>query len=166
FLYPASTRYTDVDYPARVSVDRWRFPVVVILRQQPSLDTAESAALDVRSGILVSVAVSALDFEIVGPFHQSISVPRDADSTPAVFYLRPLAVGRAHFTLEFVQSGQHLGTIVGEIDVVAADENGAMNNSIMQAVEISAIPSEPTLILAIDHGWENGQHILTFSLFS
>lgn len=144
-----TTRYVDIACPRRVWIETPRLAVVVRLTLQPAAfgRTAETIAL--RTGAPVQVRIDAPDFELLSPASQEIPLPENQDSPPAVFDLRPKAVGLSGLTFDFYQAGEPAGTATVSIDVAQFEVAEATGPNPARLLRLNAESSPPDMVLTI-----------------
>ena len=116
---PAVIRYTDIACPRRVWVETPRIALVIRLTVQHPAYSAAVEELELDPTQPVRVSLQAPGFDVLGKPVQEIPIPRDADSDPVVFYLRPMQVGHTSLTFDFFQGNQPVGTTSVAVEVTA-----------------------------------------------
>ena len=112
------TRYTDIQLPARVQVDR-RFSLIVALTIMPSPDSADAQPVQAGVGQKVRVVLSpAGALEVVGEREKELRVEAERDSDPVVFYLRAKQAGLHSLGLEFWVGRQLVATSRHSVEAV------------------------------------------------
>jgi hypothetical protein len=103
---PLVTRYTDIQLPARVQVNR-RFAVIVGLTVAASPDSATVQPVTAPVGQAVRVVLApSPGLELLSARARELRVEAERDSDPAVFFLRATAKGRHDLGIEFWIQGQ------------------------------------------------------------
>lgn len=87
-----------------------RFPLIVGLTRTPSADNADAQAVDAQVGAAVQVVITSADFAVIGERVKPLLIQAEADSTPAVFYLRAPQVGMGTVLIDFWYGGQILAS--------------------------------------------------------
>jgi hypothetical protein len=94
------TRYTDIQFPAQVEVDK-RFPLIVGLTRGAAPDSVSTQVVQVHSHQLIRVILTAPDLELLNGATQTLKVEPDRDSSPIVFYLRAKQPGTSSIQVDF-----------------------------------------------------------------
>lgn len=117
----AVTRYTDVIAPRRLPLGHRRAVVVGLTRTPAADGGAEAKPLVVRTSQLLEVHLHSPspDLEILGEPVRRLRVHADADTEPAVFYVKGSQPGDHRLVLDFRQSGASVGSLSILLEVVA-----------------------------------------------
>jgi len=115
---PAVTRYTDVTAPRSLAVER-RGVITVGLTRAPTPESERAQPLEVQLKQFLEVYLQSQpdDFEIIGEPVRRLPVEPQADTEPAVFYVKGLSLGTKSLLLDFRQSGITIGTVRLVIEV-------------------------------------------------
>jgi serine/threonine protein kinase len=128
-------RHTDISFPARVrlgTTHHLRVQMVPAQEQLPSgevVDLPKYHTYDVTVNLvvpreerplLVTVSVTAENFEIDETPRADLVVPLTGKSDAVLFQLRGLAVGKGRIMLDFAQDGRPVGSVDLASEVVAA----------------------------------------------
>src|SRR5262249_53607737 len=112
-------RYTDISCPSQVGINTPRVSVAVrLVIERPSYSAAVGA-IPLPSPGPGMVRVGAPGFDVLNEPVQTIDVPADRDSTPAVFDLRPRLPGQGRVTIDFLRAGNPLGTVTVAVEIRA-----------------------------------------------
>jgi len=144
------TRYTDIQLPARVQVDR-RFAIVVGLTVTPSPDSADVQPVAAPAGQVVRVVLApSAGLELLGERARDLRMEAERDSDPAVFYLRANAVGRHDLGIEFWLGSQIVASSRHSIEAVAEAVVEITSRPASQAIQPGlAGAAYPDLVLRI-----------------
>jgi hypothetical protein len=159
------TRYTDITCPRRVWVQAPRVSVIVRLTAapNPAADVAPRA-LAVRTDAPVLVTIQAAGFDLLSARTQSIAIDPSADSTPAVFDLKPQQVGMTSISLDFQQGGRPLDAVTWAVEITAA-EVATQETRLSQVVTIDPAAAPPDLLLYVSEETIQGERHLRLQLF-
>ena len=146
---PTVTRYTDIVAPAAVVVQT-RFPLIVGLTGARATDTPDAQAIDAPVGAAIQVIITSTDFEVIGERAKLIVIQAEADSEPAVFYLRAPQAVVGMVLIEFWYAGQIVAS--NKRTIKAQAEATAVTNEHAAAQPLAITPSQapyPDLILRV-----------------
>ncbi|KYG03798.1 hypothetical protein BE21_49965 [Sorangium cellulosum] len=118
---PTVLRHVDVACPRRMWLGAERFTLVVRLTVAPSSLSVASRTgpVALRPSEPVRVRLSAPSFDVLSPLEQEIRIPASGDSDPVVFFLKPTALGERALLLDFLQSGNPVGSAAVQVEVTA-----------------------------------------------
>ncbi len=144
------TRYTDIQLPAQVQVNR-RFAVVVGLTVQPSPDSAQAQPVTVPAGQVVRVVLApSAGLEVLGQRVKALRIEAERDSDPAVFFLRAVAEGVHDLGVEFWIEGQIVASSRHSIAALAQPVVEIPARPASQAIEpVLARARHPDLVVRI-----------------
>ena len=159
---PVVTRYTDIACPARVWVKTKRITVVVRLTVQPSVYSAATAEVAVRTDLPVQVHLVAPAFTVLNLAYQMMTVPIAGDTSPLVFDLAPTTVGHTMLAFDFLQGGNPLRTVTVPIEVTAQPVEEAVADHGAAALALQSECTPPDLVLHI--AWHEQSQAMEFTL--
>ena len=165
-------RHTDVNFPQQVRLGQPPVPLTVNLTQKPvqwSLVTGLVAvALPTGQPEEVLVILRAQDFEeVTGETVRSLTVYPDRDSTPVVFFLRPLATGDKRVVLDFYHRNRNVGSVSFVTQVVEPQAAVAARPVSVEPLALRTSPPDaapPDLELRVT--LSDDQRTLSFMLHS
>ncbi len=162
---PLVTRYTDITCPQRVWIGERRLPVVVGLTLRPARDSdAPPAAMQLTTDLPVEVRITAPNFAVLGPQARPLVVLPDQDSEPVVFYLQPQASGFTHISLDFVQGGRPLPTVLWAVEITR-EQVSPTTIRLSQLLEIEPAAPRPDLLLYVADDMHDGRPHLRMTLY-
>ena len=162
---PTVTRYTDITCPRRVWIDAPRVSVIVRLTAAPSQSSDVAVrTLTVRIDQPVQVTIQALGFDLLSARTQNIAVNPTADSTPAVFDLKPQQAGMTSISLDFQQGGRPLDAVTWEVEITR-EEVVTQETRLSQVVTIDSSAAPPDLLLYVSEETIQGERHLRLHLF-
>ena len=149
-LETSVTRYTDIQLPARVQVDR-RFSLIVGLTITPSPDSADAQPVQAGVGQIVRVVLTpAGALEVVGEREKELRVEAERDSDPVVFYLRARQAGLHSLGLEFWVGRQLVATSRHSVEAVVEAVTEIPSRPAGQPIQAGAAAAPyPDLVLRI-----------------
>ena len=161
----AITRYTDITCPRRVWVQAPRISVIVRLTAAPS-QAADVAprALAVRTDAPVQVTIQARGFDLLSARTQSIAVDPAADSTPAVFDLKPQQTGMTTLSLDFQQGGSPLDAVTWEVEITR-EQVVTQEARLSHIITLDPAAAPPDLLLYVGEEMIQGVRHLRLQLF-
>ncbi|WP_437729259.1 CHAT domain-containing protein [Sorangium sp. So ce861] len=165
---PTVLRHVDVACPRRMWLGAERFSLVVRLTVAPSsLSVASRAgAVALRPSEPVRVRLSAPSFDVLSPLEQEIRIPASGDSDPVVFFLKPTALGERALLLDFLQSGNPVGSAAVQVEVTAMPGASSDTAHVSGAVRTSSasLAEAPERMLYIAYERSPAGGALTFTL--
>ncbi|KYF50765.1 hypothetical protein BE04_15860 [Sorangium cellulosum] len=114
----------------------------------------------------VRVRLSAPSFDVLSPLEQEIRIPASGDSDPVVFFLKPTALGERTLVLDFLQSGNPVGSASVQVEVtampVATSDTAYVSGAVRTSSGSLAEAPERMLYIAYERSPAGGA--LTFTL--
>ncbi|WP_187346018.1 CHAT domain-containing protein [Sorangium cellulosum] len=165
---PTVLRHVDVACPRRMWLGAERFSLVVRLTVAPSSLSVASRTgpVALRPSEPVRVRLSAPSFDVLSPLEQEIRIPASGDSDPVVFFLKPTALGERTLVLDFLQSGNPVGSASVQVEVtampVATSDTAYVSGAVRTSSGSLAEAPERMLYIAYERSPAGGA--LTFTL--
>ena len=160
---PTVTRYTDIVAPPAVAVQT-RFPLIIGLTRTPAADAPDAQAIATPVGAAIQVVITSADFEVIGERVKQLVVQAEADSEPAVFYLRASQVGMGTVMIDFWYGGQIVAS--NKRAIKAQAELAVITNEHITAQPLILTPPQtpyPDLILRVTTAGNRLQYNLSFA---
>ncbi|WP_438002283.1 CHAT domain-containing protein [Sorangium sp. So ce185] len=165
---PTVLRHVDVACPRRMWLGAERFSLVVRLTVAPSSLSVASRTgpVPLRPSEPVRVRLSAPSFDVLSPLEQEIRIPASGDSDPVVFFLKPTALGERALLLDFLQSGNPVGSAAVQVEVTAMPGASSDTAHVSGAVRTSSasLAEAPERMLYIAYERSPAGGALTFTL--
>jgi len=165
---PLVTRYTDVTAPRRLALGR-RGVITVGLTRAPATESEEARPLEVQLKQFLEVYLRSQrqDFEVIGEPVRRLPVEPEADTEPAVFYIKAVSLGTKHLSLDFRQLGVTIGTVRLVIEVSKETLPEEQLQALVEAVQSGGpYAPPPDLEIRVSTQVANGQTRLTYEVHS
>lgn len=157
-------RYTDIACPEQVWIHAERVPVVVRLALEPSDLSRDTQQLSLRSDLPVTVLVTADNFHVLNGRRREMTIYPDRDSE-IVVDLKPLAVGPARISFDFVQGGNPVGTAGVRVDIAAEPVSQRGDAQLERVLRFDSGVAPPDLLLYVALEQQDGLAHLVYTLF-
>ena len=146
-------RHAEMECPARVWAGSPLITVKVRLRAPQAHRTSPHLALTLREDMPVGVWIASPGFDILGPHVQTLRLQPDQDVAATEFELQPRAPGRTYVSVNWLQGGTPLGSIIAEVEIaehVTTTEQKRQLEASQLAVEPDAESPDLTLFVHYD----------------
>lgn len=162
-------KYPEVSLKETVTIHE-KIPLRIAITKMPTNKEFEKYEMEMEFStnqqyVEIDVFITANNFETLGAEYQTIIVPKDEDSEPILFWLKPCKTGAQKVKVEFFQNNKYIGGLTVATAVIeensANDNNQIKREAIQGIIQIEKTVNPPDLTLLITKDTKQEEYYFT-----